>query len=62
MLPVSTRLTESTRMLFCPPPPIRLVPLTPGANVARLVKLRFAIGRFWTASVVIVNERSPLFA
>ena len=41
---------------------MRLVPVTPGASAASDVKLRPAIGRFWTESVSIVNERSPELA
>ena len=41
---------------------MRAVPFRPGASAASAVKLRFAIGRFWTASVVTVNERSPVVA
>ena len=50
-------------MLFCPPPPRRVVvPVTPGVNCVRLAKLRPAIGRFSTEAVAIVNDRSPLDA
>ena len=60
LLPVSTAETPSIMMLFPPPPPIRVVPVTPGASEASAVKLRLAMGRFSTESVVTVNERSPL--
>ena len=33
---------------------------TPGASCASCRKLRFCIGRFWTVSVGIVKDRSPL--
>ena len=35
---------------------------TPGASAARVVKPRLANGRFWTDSVGMVNDRSPLDA
>ena len=38
------------------------VTLTPGARFASAVKLRFESGRFWTDSVGMVNDRSPLAA
>ena len=49
-------------MKVVPPPPIRLMPLTPGASSASDVKLRLAIGRFSTDAVATVKERSPLCA
>ena len=36
--------------------------MTPGVNRARSLKLRLEIGRFWTDSVGIVKDRSPLAA
>src|SRR4029079_19759111 len=63
LLPVSMTPTPSIMMFVSPPPPIREgspVVVTPGANEASAVKLRFAIGRFSTVLVGIVNERSPL--
>ena len=66
LLPVSITETPSIMMLVSPPPPVRTalatVPLTPGASRASAMKLRLAVGRFSTASVEIVNERSPLVA
>ena len=54
----------SIMTLFAPPPPIRAglvpVPATPGAMVANWTKLRLEMGRFWTASVLTVKDRSPL--
>ena len=38
------------------------VVVTPGARDASAVKLRFAMGRFSTVLVGMVNERSPLDA
>ncbi len=67
LLPVSIVETPSIMMLGSPPPPMRcgvLLPscVTPGASSASAVKLRLAIGRLVTASVGMVNDRSPLFA
>lgn len=62
LLPVSMIDTPSIWKLFWPPPPSRDVPTTPGASDARLAKLRLATGRFCTAWVVTVNDRSPLRA
>ena len=66
LLPVSITETPSIMMLVSPPPPVRTalatVPLTPGASRASAMKLRLAVGRFSTASVETVNERSPLVA
>ena len=47
-MPVSIAETPSIMMKVVPPPPIRLMPLTPGASSASEVKLRLAIGRFST--------------
>ena len=55
--------TPSIMMLVSPPPPMRVgspVGVTPGASEASAVKLRLAIGRFSTALVGMVKERSPL--
>jgi hypothetical protein len=52
----------SIMMLVAPPPPSRLVPLTPGASDASAEKPRLAIGRFCTDSVVTVKDRSPVLA
>ena len=60
LLPVSMVDTPSIMKLVSPPPPMRAVPLTPGANVASVAKLRLASGRLVTDSVAIVKERSPL--
>ena len=67
MLPVSIVDTPSIMMFGSPPPPMRcgvLLPsvVTPGARNASAVKLRFAIGRFWTNSVSTTKDRSPLRA
>ncbi len=62
LLPVSIVETPSITMLLdmqlCVP--CAVVPVTPGASAASVVKPRFANGRFWTESVGTVNERSPL--
>ena len=42
--------------------PAAAVPVTPGARSASAVKLRFESGRFWTDSVGMVSDRSPLAA
>ena len=64
LLPVSMVETPSMTMLvdmqLCVP--CAVVPVTPGASDARLVKPRLANGRFWTDSVGTVNDRSPLVA
>ena len=62
LLPVSIVDTPSIMMLFCPPPPRRVVvPVTPGVSAVRVAKLRpVPIGRFSTSVVVMRNERSPL--
>ena len=66
LLPVSMIDTPSIMMFVSPPPPVRVtavvVPVTPGASSASAMKLRLAVGRFSTASVDTVNERSPLVA
>ena len=71
LFPVSIVDTPSIMMLFCPPPPSRWTPpaiavpvcaMAPGTSVAKPAKLRFAIGRFSTDSVVTVKARSPLAA
>ena len=63
LLPVSIVETPSIMMLFCPPPPRRVVvPVTPGVSWVRLAKLRVESGRFSTDDVATVNERSPLEA
>ena len=61
LLPVSIVDTPSIMMLFCPPPPSRVVvPTTPGVRAVNAAKLRAEIGRFSTSAVVTLNERSPL--
>ena len=71
LFPVSIVDTPSIMMLFCPPPPSRKTPpamavpvwaMAPGTSVANPAKLRLAIGRFSTDSVVTVKARSPLAA
>ena len=69
LLPVSVMPMPSIRKFVLPPPPSRpmlvlfsLRPPMPGANCAMWKKLRLWSGRFCTASVVTVYERSPLCA
>ena len=65
LLPVSMMPMPSNMALLAPPPPSRagLLPpvlLMPGASDASALNVRFRIGRFSTASAVMVNDRSPL--
>ena len=64
LLPVSIvetpSMTTFVDMQFCVP--CAVVPVTPGASDARVVKPRLANGRFCTDSVGTLNDRSPLAA
>ena len=64
LLPVSMIAMPSTMyVLFWDPTlPRRVVPTTPGVSAASEAQLRVMIGTFCTASLLTVNERSPLLA
>jgi hypothetical protein len=58
--PVSMVVTPSCITLLAPPPPSRSRPETPGASAARFAYERVEMGRFATASLETVNDRSPV--